>query len=447
MSALSHKIVMLTWDPASNDTHFRNYLRFVNEGGKLVVINSGDNFTGGFSKLLNVTAGNYTNFDGIVYGRNDSTSRVMSVSGSARTIDLKSVNATVSSYYINNDKKIAPFVLEHKYGSAGGEIIFVNSAGYFDALFKSPEHFLSLGHIPAVLDLNVANYTREYLPNNAETGSRFVGDLRVSGATTITTHSLLLPNASNTYTAENIFISNGSKILNQDNKKISFKNALIENLTLSGAYSAILESTGVVSVPSWPSQYDYIGMSLPKTVNLTLKILDKSGKAEFLATTSNNTGKYNVPITIGDKEEILFQNIGLQNSSAANQTFIMKRPGINASGNITVNNLYIPYTEERDVNLRGLNTSLDHLDTLVTNYKNASRMQYVTYLKWIQTDRMPEDKQISVKIPGDISERAKREGVQVPWQEVMVSKNGIILLLSVVIVTAVVLWRLRPTIK
>ena len=99
------------------------------------------------------------------------------------------------------------------------------------------------------------------------------------------------------------------------------------------------------------------------------------------------------------------------------------------------------------MNLRGLNTSLDHLDTLVTNYKNASRMQYVTYLKWIQTDRMPEDKQISVKIPGDISERAKREGVQVPWQEVMVSKNGIILLLSVVIVTAVVLWRLRPTIK
>jgi hypothetical protein len=188
-------------------------------------------------------------------------------------------------------------------------------------------------------------------------------------------------------------------------------------------------------------------MSLPKTVNLTLKILDKSGKAEFLATTSNNTGKYNVPITIGDKEEILFQNIGLQNSSAANQTFIMKRPGINASGNITVNNLYIPYTEERDVNLRGLNASLDHLDTLVTKYKNASRIQYVTYLKWIQTDRMPEDKQVSVKIPGDISERAKREGVQVPWQEVMVSKNGIILLLSVVCVTAVVLWRLRPTIK
>jgi hypothetical protein len=447
MSALSHKIVMLTLDPASNDTNFRNYLRFVNDGGKLVVLNTKNNFTGGFSNLLNVKAGNYTDFDGIVYGGNDSASHAMAVSGSARAIDLKSVNATVSSYYINSDKKVAPFVLKHKYGSAGGEIIFVNSAGYFDALFKSPEQFLSLGRIPAVLDLNVANYTREYLPSNAERGSRFVGDLKVSGPTTITTHSLLLPNASSTYTAGNIFISNDSIILNQDDNKNNFKNALTENLTLSGAYSAIVESTGVVSLPSWLSQYDYIGMSLPKTVNLTLKILDKSGKAEFLVTTSNNTGKYKVPITIGNKEEIRFQNMGLQNSSAPNQTFIMKRPGINASGNITVNNLYISGREERDVNLTGLNTSLDHLDILVTNYKNASRMQYVTYLKWIQTQRIPEDEQMAIKIPGDISERAKRQGVMVPWGEVMVSKNGIILLISAITIPTVVLWRLRQIIK
>jgi len=66
---------------------------------------------------------------------------------------------------------------------------------------------------------------------------------------------------------------------------------------------------------------------------------------------------------------------------------------------------------------------------------------------WIQADGMPEDKQISVKLPGDISERAKRKGVQVPWEEVMVSKDGIILLLSVTSVTAVVLLRLRPIVK
>jgi hypothetical protein len=67
--------------------------------------------------------------------------------------------------------------------------------------------------------------------------------------------------------------------------------------------------------------------------------------------------------------------------------------------------------------------------------------------KWIQTKDPREDKEIAVNIPGEISERAKKNGVEVPWKEVMVSKKGIILLLSVVSVTMVALWRLRPNMK
>jgi len=178
-----------------------------------------------------------------------------------------------------------------------------------------------------------------------------------------------------------------------------------------------------------------------------LKLLDKSGKAEFIVTVSNDTGKYNIPISIGNKEEIRFRDIGVQDLSTDNQTIIMKRPEINATGNITVNNLYTPARGESDINLKQLNASLHHSDNYVTNYHNASRMQHVTYLNWIQTKDTPEDKEIAVKIPGDISERAKRNGVQVPWEEVMVSKNGIILLLSVISVSTVVLWRLRPNMK
>ena len=154
MSALSHKTIILTLDPLSNDTNFQNYLNFVNEGGRLVVINTMDNFVGGFSKLLNVKASNITKFDGIVDEDDDKASHAIEVSGSARMIDLKSVNASVKSYYMNNDKKVAPFALERKYGSAGGEIIFVNSAGYFEAVFKSPQvFFMTLGKIPNILGL------------------------------------------------------------------------------------------------------------------------------------------------------------------------------------------------------------------------------------------------------------------------------------------------------
>jgi hypothetical protein len=109
--------------------------------------------------------------------------------------------------------------------------------------------------------------------------------------------------------------------------------------------------------------------------------------------------------------------------------------------------LYIPKQGQTDVILKGLNTLVDHSDIYLSKYQNASRIQYVTYLKWIQADSMSQDKQIFLKLPGDISERAKRKGVHVPWEEVMVSKDGIILLLSVTSVTALVLVRLRPIIK
>jgi hypothetical protein len=453
-SAFSHKTIMLPWDPSYSDTNFKDYLHFVNDGGRLVVINTGGNFDGGFSKLLNVTAGITTKFDGIE-GPGDGASNAIAVSGSARTIDLNS-NATAISYYMHNGKKVAAFALESKIGSAGGQIIFVNSNGYYDALFKSPERFfMTLGRIPSILGLNFANYTKEVLPDNVTTGARFVGDLRISGPshTVITSPSLLLPNV-NPYTVDDISTSNSSIPINGIDKKNNNlnKNVLIENLTFSGSYRATIESTGVVSMPSSVYQYDYIGVSLPKRVDLTLKLLDKSGRAEFIIAGSNATGKYNLPISIGNMEEIRFHNIGLQDSSTDNQTIIMKSPEINATGNITVNNFYTPARGESDINLKQLNASVHHSDNYVTNYKNASRMQFVTYLNWIQTKGISEHKQIAIKLPlpGDISERAKKKGVEVPWEDVMVSTNGIILLLSVVSVTAIALWRserLGPNMK
>jgi hypothetical protein len=448
-SAFSHKTIMLPWDPSYNDTNFKNYLHFVNDGGRLVVINAIDGFDGGFSTLLNLTAGNITKFDRIE-GSSNSSLNAIAVSGSARTIDLEHANATAISYYMHNGKEVAPFALERKFGSAGGQIIFVNSNGYYDALFKSPEHFfLTLGSIPSLLDLNLANYTNEVLPDNVTTGARFVGDLRIAGHTFITSPSLLLPNI-NAYTVGDISTSNSSNPINGIDKKNNLKSVLIENLTFSGSYKATIESTEFVSLPSSVYQYDYIGISLPKRVELTLKLLDKSGKAEFIITGSNATGKYKVPVSIGNMEEIRFHNIGLQDLFTDNQNIIMKRPQLNATGNITVNNLYIPGRDEKDMNLNALNASLHHSDNYITNYHNASRMQYVTYLNWIQTKGTPEDKHTVVKLPGDISERAKTKGLKVPWQEVMVSKNATILLLSVVSVTTIALWRLgrlRPVMK
>jgi hypothetical protein len=275
----------------------------------------------------------------------------------------------------------------------------------------------------------------------------FVGDLRISGPahTVITSPSLLLLNV-NPYKVDDISTSNSSIPINGIDKKNNLKNVPIQNLTFSGSNRATIESSEFVSLPSSVYQYDYIGISLPERFDLTLKLLDKSGKAEFIITGSNATGRYRVPFSIGNMEEIRFHNMGLQDSSADNQTIIMKSPEINATGNITVNNLYTPDRGESDINLKQLNASLHHSDNYITNYHNASRMQHVTYLNWIQTKGISEDKQLIVKlpVPGDISERAKKKGVEVPWQEVMVSTNGVILLLTVISGATVALWRLRP---
>ena len=70
----------------------------------------------------------------------------------------------------------------------------------------------------------------------------------------------MLLNASDTYSLEDISISNGTVLLNGADEKNKVKNILIENLTLSGAFRAIVESTGLVSMPSLLSPYDYIGI-------------------------------------------------------------------------------------------------------------------------------------------------------------------------------------------
>jgi hypothetical protein len=95
-------------------------------------------------------------------------------------------------------------------------------------------------------------------------------------------------------------------------------------------------------------------ISLPKRVDLMLKLLDGSGMAEFVVTVSNNTGKYKLPLSFSNKEEIRFHNMGLQASSADHQTIIMKRPQINAIGNITANNLYVPALETRSTQTEDL---------------------------------------------------------------------------------------------
>jgi hypothetical protein len=157
-SALSKKNVVLTFDPSWNDVS--TYLRFVKTGATFVVINTDNNFEGGFSRLLSIIPGRMTEFDGITqFGDRQHT---IKIPGLVKNIELKSSDVTIKSYYMNNNNQlVAPFAIEKKYDA--GRIVFVNAFGYFDAISRSPDrYFLTLGNISHLMDLQASKYTKPH---------------------------------------------------------------------------------------------------------------------------------------------------------------------------------------------------------------------------------------------------------------------------------------------
>jgi len=218
------------------------YLKFVREGGTLVIMhtNNDDNnliigtdniqaskrhgnyFEGTLSKVFGVKLGNLTEFDSIaripLHPSKPVTNYITNVSGEAR--EIISVNSTatgdngitVGSYYMNsnradsgNDRKNnnpnktddvkVPFSLEKKYGK--GKIIFVNGGGYFDAIsnqklpaylstkphYNNEKYFTTLTNITRLIGLE--QQLEEGQGNNSEKPTvvplpKIIGDLKVS---------------------------------------------------------------------------------------------------------------------------------------------------------------------------------------------------------------------------------------------------------------------------
>jgi hypothetical protein len=93
----------------------------------------------------------------------------------------------------------------------------------------------------------------------------------------------------------------------------------------------------------------------------------------------------------------------------------------------------------------------DHVDHYNDKepYRNGTRTQYVSYLKWISSDETvnPSQGKLQIKLPADTSILAKRRGIEVPWQEAIVSTNSIIVLVSISLVSIIGMWRIWPKVK
>ena len=116
------------------------YLEYVYAGGRLIVINSNNNFTGNFSQLFSIQSNaNITQeFTKIVGNKDQNVS--INIPGLVRSFEIRSFPdvKVIASYRNNNNQTIAPFIIE-KIFSNGGRILLINAGGYYNAISNSPQ--------------------------------------------------------------------------------------------------------------------------------------------------------------------------------------------------------------------------------------------------------------------------------------------------------------------
>ena len=445
LSSFSKKQIILTFDPTEWDNFtFNRYLEYASQGGTLVIISSEpDSFKGRFSHLflLDSNANNESQIFTRISGLDNQS---ITVSGLVKRVEMNhSADAEViATYRDKQDKIIAPFAIE-KHFSNGGRIILINSEGYFNSLSNSPKkYFLSLSNISMLLNLQ----SGKALPSETtfEQAKRFIGNPEMSGKISMNSSSLVMPNDinednSNEIYSDRILISN-----NSNNQSRVFDNVTLTDLKLIGQYQVIINSTGKLALPSKDSQHEYIGISVPSKSNMTVNLYPdrrNSGQIVTLNGSSVNT------IKVDNNSTVNFYNI----SGAASQKSIpvlLKSPEVKVIGHIGFNQSnFDPYFVNNEISLDEegrLETKVNFVDNYKQLYQNGNtKIQDITYLQSINVEPGIKWGDITLKLPGDISDHAKRFGPQIPLKEALFSSTGLILMISIIVVTVIgsrIMW-------
>ena len=532
LSAFSKKYLVLPFD---KEPYQRNdvsrYLGYVNNGGNLILINSDDKFNGIFSKLLSIKPGNMTKFTNIETNNSSKTSKQnnLTIYGMARNLEFyPNSNLTVKSYYVNKSsgnqsQNVAPFVIEKPYGK--GKITYVNAIGYYDSIFaktysngtntvsnKTPD-FVTLSQMAPFMGISNDNlYVNRKTPQiTSPSMTRIIGDLRISEGQNIIINSsnLVFLDSSNrsknpasyNLSTDDVSVSAGKpnqisltkfKVHNNTitsqaigtHNNYYLKKGFIKDLELYGGPFEIIinvtNSTRPLYLPTSSSSNNYIGMSIPKGFDMTIKFSDgnstyaqldmakKNDKNSFqrIKVSGYNNGSDNYT------GQILFHNVRSDVQAIRYISALLKSPQIkiiNQDKSKEIENATDEETRalifkkdspdntptEIQKGIGDITLNIDHVDNYNEHYLNWTRTKFITYLKNdIQiTDKnnkiVPPVKQQSLfvrllsKTPGDISEYAKENGIKVPWRQVISSTPSVIIsfiLLAVGIIVLALTW-------
>jgi hypothetical protein len=439
-SAFSKKVIIIPSDPTYWDnTTFNKYTEYATAGGTLVVINSGDiSRNGMFSKLFliesNDTKSNESSRYTSIVAHNDEPD-FLNVSGDVRNAEFKTSADTnlVASYMNHDNKAIAPFIMEKIFPSEG-KIIFINAKGYYDAIKNNPkEYFPSLSNFSKLFGINQEKPRNQ---NITEPTKRFLGEVKISGSTSLNGSSILLPNI--TADSYPITVGNLSILDKGGNLKSSFKKVSLLSMKLNGQYQVIINSKGKLMLPSPISQNGYIGILLPKGFNMTVKLFNGNNSRAEIITTDDS---HNNTFIMNNDSKVELYDVKSKTPSSRSLHILMKNPEITVNGNTSFKDAsfygkgpdsYAPLKIDGKINAK-----FDFVDNYDEPYDNGTRTKYATYLKSIDIEGVtPKD--IELKLPGDIPSNAKNKGLLIPLNKILISPANIIILIVLTSITIII---------
>ena len=289
LSAIS-KTIILPLDPTIMSTgNFSTYLEYVRTGGTVIVLNSADNVDGMFGKFLSLNSTKvFSEFSRIVSSYNNHQNNI-NITGKARVLKMPVENdlKMVSFYSDKLNNKISPFAIQKEFPN-GGKIIYVNNAGFFDSISNRKSNFLNLANFTNLLNIKpdgadgstILTRPDKFKSTHQFTKiEKFIGLMELNGQINIKSTSLIPYNDQNK--SENLNLHVNKLVLSNGTKKTNFDNVTIKDLRFYGQYTAEINSSGFMSIPSSNSFYDYIDFHMPVESSIKIKIIPGvSGGAE-----------------------------------------------------------------------------------------------------------------------------------------------------------------------
>jgi hypothetical protein len=261
---------------------------------------------------------------------------------------------------------------------------------------------------------------------------KFTGLIEMSGKIKVNSSSVILYNESDRSNSLNLDVD---KLTLFDNiKKISFDNVTIKDLKLYGAYTAQINSSGTVSLPSSNSINDYIDFHMPGNLSIKVKVAPREYGAAKISLINQSKIKI---FNFTDDFEIYIQK-GHHNFSTDTLPVLIKNPEIKLMGNAIIDNpdfSNVLLSGSRFLKINGtISTKFDHVDNFYEKNDKSTEARYISYLKSVNITGNTNPYVEKFRIMGDISYRAKNHDVGIPIQEIFISTENIILIISVFVI-------------